>query len=171
MPHRPWKLEMNTFSADAPWTAAMRVRISSRALFVNVRQRIDAGSNPFRMSRPVRSVRVFVFPEPGPARVRIRPCTWLATSSCCALSCMGGAEDTNRFRLSQRRQFGTLPNTSATAGRCVQSWRMCGRYTLVRLADLSDLFPWVTDDVPDAPPRYNIAPTQPVLAVANDKPD
>ena len=48
---------------------------------------------------------------------------------------------------------------------------MCGRYTLVRLADLSDLFPWVTDDVPDAPPRYNIAPTQPVLAVANDKPD
>jgi len=48
---------------------------------------------------------------------------------------------------------------------------MCGRYTLVRIADLSDLFPWITDDVPDAPPRDNIAPTQPVLAVANDAPD
>ncbi|HEV2293709.1 MAG TPA: SOS response-associated peptidase [Tepidisphaeraceae bacterium] len=48
---------------------------------------------------------------------------------------------------------------------------MCGRYTLVRLADLGDLFPWITDDAPDAPPRYNIAPTQPVLAVSNDAPD
>ena len=47
---------------------------------------------------------------------------------------------------------------------------MCGRYTLVRIADLTDLFPWVTD-VPDAPPRYNVAPTQPVLALANDAPD
>ncbi|MGB7157282.1 MAG: SOS response-associated peptidase [Tepidisphaeraceae bacterium] len=47
---------------------------------------------------------------------------------------------------------------------------MCGRYTLVHIADLTDLFPWVTD-VPDAPPRYNIAPTQPILAVANDAPD
>jgi putative SOS response-associated peptidase YedK len=48
---------------------------------------------------------------------------------------------------------------------------MCGRYTLVRIADLSGLFPWITDDLPDAPPRYNIAPTQPVLAVASDAPD
>ena len=47
---------------------------------------------------------------------------------------------------------------------------MCGRYTLVRLADLGELFPWIAD-VPNAPPRYNIAPTQPVLAVANDAPD
>ena len=47
---------------------------------------------------------------------------------------------------------------------------MCGRYTLVRLAELTDLFPWV-DAVPDAPPRYNIAPTQPILAIANDAPD
>ena len=48
---------------------------------------------------------------------------------------------------------------------------MCGRYTLVRIADLTDLFPWVTDAPPDAPPRYNIAPTQPILAIANDAPD
>ncbi len=47
---------------------------------------------------------------------------------------------------------------------------MCGRYTLVRLAGLGELFPWI-DDVPNAPPRYNIAPTQPVLVVANDAPD
>jgi len=47
---------------------------------------------------------------------------------------------------------------------------MCGRYTLVRLADLGQLFPWI-EEGPDAPPRYNIAPTQPILAVANDAPD
>ncbi|HEX8522107.1 MAG TPA: SOS response-associated peptidase [Tepidisphaeraceae bacterium] len=43
---------------------------------------------------------------------------------------------------------------------------MCGRYTLINLAYLTDLFPWITE-VPEAPPRYNIAPTQPILAVAN----
>jgi len=47
---------------------------------------------------------------------------------------------------------------------------MCGRYTLVNLAQLTQLFPWITD-TPEAPPRYNIAPSQPILAVANDKPD
>ena len=48
---------------------------------------------------------------------------------------------------------------------------MCGRYTLVRVADLTEIFPWVNDDLPEAPPRYNIAPTQPILAIANDRPD
>jgi putative SOS response-associated peptidase YedK len=48
---------------------------------------------------------------------------------------------------------------------------MCGRYTLVRIADLTEIFPWVNDDLPEAPARYNIAPTQPILAIANDKPD
>jgi putative SOS response-associated peptidase YedK len=48
---------------------------------------------------------------------------------------------------------------------------MCGRYTLVRIADLTEIFPWVNDDLPEVPPRYNIAPTQPILAIANDKPD
>jgi putative SOS response-associated peptidase YedK len=48
---------------------------------------------------------------------------------------------------------------------------MCGRYTLIRIADLTEIFPWVNDDLPEAPPRYNIAPTQPVLAIANDRPD
>src|SRR5918993_2294806 len=51
---------------------------------------------------------------------------------------------------------------------------MCGRYTLVNLAQLTDLFPWITEPpggaVPIAP-RYNIAPSQPILAVANDRPD
>src|SRR5439155_19628114 len=47
---------------------------------------------------------------------------------------------------------------------------MCGRYTLLNLAQLTQLFPWITE-MPEAPPRYNIAPTQPILAVANDKPD
>lgn len=48
---------------------------------------------------------------------------------------------------------------------------MCGRYTLVNLARLTDLFPWITEPPVDLAPRYNIAPSQPILAVANDRPD
>jgi putative SOS response-associated peptidase YedK len=48
---------------------------------------------------------------------------------------------------------------------------MCGRYTLVRLAELPGLFPWIKTPPTDLPPRYNIAPTQPLLAVTNDQPD
>jgi putative SOS response-associated peptidase YedK len=48
---------------------------------------------------------------------------------------------------------------------------MCGRYTLVNLAHLTDLFPWITEPPADVPARYNIAPSQPILAVANDHPD
>jgi putative SOS response-associated peptidase YedK len=44
---------------------------------------------------------------------------------------------------------------------------MCGRYTLVRLADFTDMFPWIRPAELDAPPRYNIAPTQAVAVVAN----
>jgi putative SOS response-associated peptidase YedK len=45
---------------------------------------------------------------------------------------------------------------------------MCGRYTLIKLADFIDIFPWIgaPDELPD--PRYNIAPTQPIAAVPND---
>ena len=45
--------------------------------------------------------------------------------------------------------------------------QMCGRYTLINLAHLVDLFPWIRE-VPEAPPRYNIAPTQPILTLPND---
>src|SRR5688572_23616237 len=48
---------------------------------------------------------------------------------------------------------------------------MCGRYTLFKLEQLLQQFP--AFQLPDglAPsPRYNIAPTQPVLAVANVRP-
>jgi putative SOS response-associated peptidase YedK len=48
---------------------------------------------------------------------------------------------------------------------------MCGRYTLINLAHLTNLFPWITEPPVDVPARYNIAPTQPILAVGNDKPD
>lgn len=48
---------------------------------------------------------------------------------------------------------------------------MCGRYTLVNLAHLTQLFPWITEPPVDVPARYNIAPSQPILAVANEKPD
>jgi putative SOS response-associated peptidase YedK len=47
---------------------------------------------------------------------------------------------------------------------------MCGRYTLTRIENLLNYFPWVKD-IPSANPRYNIAPTQPVLALANNRPD
>ncbi len=48
---------------------------------------------------------------------------------------------------------------------------MCGRYTLVNLAHLTDLFPWITEPPVEIAARYNIAPSQPILAVANDHPD
>jgi putative SOS response-associated peptidase YedK len=47
---------------------------------------------------------------------------------------------------------------------------MCGRYTLISLSEFTDLFPWIRGPDGAVPPRYNIAPTQPVIAVAN-KPD
>ena len=50
-------------------------------------------------------------------------------------------------------------------------WDMCGRYTLVNLAYLTNLFPWIGEGPVDVPARYNIAPSQPILAVGNDKPD
>ena len=41
---------------------------------------------------------------------------------------------------------------------------MCGRFfILASSGDMADLFGLA--DVPDLPPRYNIAPTQPVAAV------
>lgn len=48
---------------------------------------------------------------------------------------------------------------------------MCGRYTLIRLQDILEKFPWIEHLPPGIVPRYNIAPTQPLLAIANDKPD
>lgn len=44
---------------------------------------------------------------------------------------------------------------------------MCGRFTLVDLAQFTDLFPWIRAPAREQP-RWNIAPSQPVLAVAND---
>jgi len=45
---------------------------------------------------------------------------------------------------------------------------MCGRFTLtVDPGQLQDTFPWAT--IPDTfPPRFNIAPTQPVAVISND---
>ncbi|HEY8668521.1 MAG TPA: SOS response-associated peptidase [Tepidisphaeraceae bacterium] len=45
---------------------------------------------------------------------------------------------------------------------------MCGRFTLITLAQIPDVFPWIHLGEVDARPRYNIAPSQPILAVAND---
>ena len=45
---------------------------------------------------------------------------------------------------------------------------MCGRYTLIKLADFLDVFPWIGPPDQPAPARYNIAPSQPILAVPND---
>lgn len=47
---------------------------------------------------------------------------------------------------------------------------MCGRYTLVRLNDILEKFAWIEHGPPDLVPRYNIAPTQPLLAICNDNP-
>jgi putative SOS response-associated peptidase YedK len=45
---------------------------------------------------------------------------------------------------------------------------MCGRYTLILLHDLKTIFPWIAESDPEPPPRYNIAPTQQVLAATNE---
>jgi putative SOS response-associated peptidase YedK len=45
---------------------------------------------------------------------------------------------------------------------------MCGRYTLIKLSDFTDMFPWIRSPEPEAPPRYNIAPTQEIAVVPND---
>lgn len=45
---------------------------------------------------------------------------------------------------------------------------MCGRYTLIRLADFTDMFPWIRGPESDPGPRYNIAPTQSIAVVIND---
>src|SRR3954451_20771406 len=50
---------------------------------------------------------------------------------------------------------------------------MCGRVTLVRLSDFLTRFPWIAPPAataPPSPPRYNVAPTQPVAAVTNTQP-
>jgi putative SOS response-associated peptidase YedK len=52
---------------------------------------------------------------------------------------------------------------------------MCGRFTLVRLSDFLNRFPWIAPPTPapaaaPAQPRYNVAPTQPVAAVTNTQP-
>src|SRR3954447_819705 len=48
---------------------------------------------------------------------------------------------------------------------------MCGRYTLIRLNDVLERFPWIQRVPPAFAARYNIAPTQPVLVLANNHPD
>jgi putative SOS response-associated peptidase YedK len=48
---------------------------------------------------------------------------------------------------------------------------MCGRYTLINLAALTQAFPWIEELPPEQPGRFNIAPTQPVLVVANNHAD
>jgi putative SOS response-associated peptidase YedK len=45
---------------------------------------------------------------------------------------------------------------------------MCGRFTLIRLADFTGLFPWIIGPGNEPPSRYNIAPTQAVPIVPND---
>jgi putative SOS response-associated peptidase YedK len=44
---------------------------------------------------------------------------------------------------------------------------MCGRFTLIRLADFTNLYPWILPSDQDAPARYNVAPTQSVAVVTN----
>jgi putative SOS response-associated peptidase YedK len=45
---------------------------------------------------------------------------------------------------------------------------MCGRYTLIRLADFLEAFPWIRLPGTVPPARYNIAPSQPIAAVSNE---
>ena len=44
---------------------------------------------------------------------------------------------------------------------------MCGRYTLINLADFVDVFPWIRPLAQEYPPRFNVAPSQLAPVVAN----
>jgi putative SOS response-associated peptidase YedK len=46
---------------------------------------------------------------------------------------------------------------------------MCGRYTLISLADFVDIFPWIRGLEQEYPPRFNIAPSQ-LAPVATNRP-
>ncbi len=46
---------------------------------------------------------------------------------------------------------------------------MCGRFTLIRLSDFTDLFPWLSMGGVDWDARYNIAPTQPAPVITNTR--
>lgn len=48
---------------------------------------------------------------------------------------------------------------------------MCGRYTLSKLDDILRQFPSILELPPILAPRFNIAPTQPILAITNEHPD
>src|SRR4051794_3101788 len=48
---------------------------------------------------------------------------------------------------------------------------MCGRYTLSKLEQLLRQFPAIIQPPGTFVPRFNIAPTQPVLVIANNHPD
>ncbi|MBC8107027.1 MAG: SOS response-associated peptidase [Anaerolineae bacterium] len=48
---------------------------------------------------------------------------------------------------------------------------MCGRYTLIRLADFIDIFPWIHPPDESPPERFNIAPTQSIAVVSNNGKD
>jgi len=48
---------------------------------------------------------------------------------------------------------------------------MCGRYTLINLAALTQAFPWIDEPPAEDIARYNIAPTQPILGIANNHAD
>src|SRR5947209_10823989 len=45
---------------------------------------------------------------------------------------------------------------------------MCGRFTIIRLSEFLDRFPWIVrSGVAPMPPRYNAAPSQAIAAVTN----
>ena len=47
---------------------------------------------------------------------------------------------------------------------------MCGRYTLIMLADIQRLFPWLSKSPDHGGARYNIAPSQSVAAITDGDP-
>lgn len=66
------------------------------------------------------------------------------------------------WQASERRQVVTFRLDSAAAVRL--NGAMCGRFTLTATPhDVTELF--TVPDIEDFPPRYNIAPTQPILVV------
>jgi putative SOS response-associated peptidase YedK len=47
---------------------------------------------------------------------------------------------------------------------------MCGRYTLIKLSQFLEHFPWIGSPAITPEPRFNIAPAQPVAVITNETP-
>jgi hypothetical protein len=83
----PWNVLIATEYAGVPMISARRLRIETTPDSVKVRARIESGeASVLRNMFAIRSVRICVFPVPGPATTITGPSTASTASRCAAFS-------------------------------------------------------------------------------------